>query len=313
MRRLLLTAYGQPPSYQLADVSVPEPGPGEVRIRVQAVGLNPIDAKVARGEMAQMMPLELPAPFASDVAGTVEAIGPGVDSLAVGDAVFGSVQSASSELVVTDHETVTHRPSDVPLATAAVAPMVGLTAATLMDEVLPGQTAVVIGASGGIGRFLVPWLAGRGFRVLATGEPGEAARLNAAGADDVVDYREKDVAAAVAAAFPGGADLVVDMINQLDGLQRTVPLVRPGGQLVSTLFGPSAADLGADITVTYIRNQSTPQRLATVADALASGAVSIAAEHWVPIGDAEGVLQQYATGELRGKVAIQVDPAVEEG
>ncbi len=114
MRRLVLTGYGTPPSLQWQDAERQEPGPGEVRVRTEAAGLNPIDRKIARGELASMMPTPLPAQIASDLAGVIDALGDGVTGLQVGDAVFGMVNGSLSESVIAPSDALVARPAGVP-------------------------------------------------------------------------------------------------------------------------------------------------------------------------------------------------------
>lgn len=310
MRRIALADYGTPPRLVWQDLDRADPGPGIVAVRVEAVGLNPIDAKIARGDMAAMMPLPLPAPIASDLAGVVIAVGEGVTDVAVGDPVLGMVGGALGDTVLTPSGTLTRRPASVPVTAAAVASMVGLTSATILRNLHStgghtGEHALVIGASGGIGRFLLPQLRDLGFVVTATGAPADEARLHRAGAAIVLDYRGGDLPSQLHAIRPQGFDLVIDMVNQLGDLLTSAALVRAGGQLVSTLFGPEPEHFGRELTVTYIRNEPDRAALAQVAQLLADGIVELEADHVVDASDAIDAFADYATARLTGKVAIR--------
>lgn len=311
MRALMLTAYGLPPKTELGELSDPQPRAGEVRIRVRAAGLNPIDAKIAAGYMAEVMPLELPAGVGSDAAGIVDVVGDGVQRYTVGDAVMGMFTAAGSiadyVIAPADSVALAHKPAGVSFLTASVAPMVGLTAATIVRAARPARTAAVLGASGGVGRFLLPALRDLGVDVLATGRSDDASRLQQAGASAVVDYRENSVEDAARQHFPDGADLVIDMVNQLDALPASARLLRPGGQLISTLVGPDPSAFGDAVVVTYIRNTPANGDLNGVAEALAQGAVALQADEVAPFAEAVDAFTRYTTAAVSRKVAIVVD------
>jgi len=289
MRRLVIADYGNPPSLEWQSLDAPTPRAGEVRVRVHVAGLNPIDAKTARGELSALMPTPLPAPIASDFAGVVDALGDGVTDFTVGDEVFGMVNGAMSEFLFGTADAVTARPANVSVSTAAVSAMVGLTATGILNAFNSfgeNARALVIGASGGIGHFLLPQLRQHGFVITATGAADSADRLRAVGAREVIDHRADDVIARARQLEPDGYDIVVDLVNQFDTVLESAALVRRNGRFVSTLFGPDTDRFRNDITVTYIRNQTNSGALNQVAQLLADQTAHIDADHLVSADDA---------------------------
>ena len=302
MRALLLTKYGDPPVVTLGDTAVPVAGTSQVVVRVQAAGLNPVDVKLARGFMKAVMPFDLPVALGWDFAGIIESVGPGVGRYQPGLAVFGSFgppSGSAAELLVADAEGpwMAPRPTGLPIRDAAALPMVGLTAITAQRALARSGVVLVIGASGGIGAFLVPLLARAGITVVATGTGDSIDRLKAAGADSVIDYRTANVAEAIRGRADG-VDAIIDLVNQFDALRASADLLRPGGQLLSTLFGPDPSELaGRDIELTYVRNSPQDGDLERVADLVTSGVVQPAPYRTTSFAEAETGFGDLAAGQ----------------
>jgi NADPH:quinone reductase-like Zn-dependent oxidoreductase len=315
MRALLLTAYGDPPSVAVGDIVDPVAGAGQILVGVHAAALNPIDAKLARGWMSSVMTFDLPVALGWDFAGAVEAVGPGVEDFAVGQSVFGSLgppTGSAAELLVADASGpwLAHRPPAFSALDAAAVPMVGLTALTAQRALNRSGTVLVIGASGGIGAFLVPLLARAGIDVLATAAGEAVSRLKEAGAGEVIDFRAVDVAAAARERAPDGVDAVIDLVNQFDALVASAELVRPGGQLLSTLFGPDPSELtGRDVELTYVRNSPLDGDLDRVAELVVSGVVTPVARETVAFADAASGFARLADGTASGKIVLDLSSA----
>lgn len=313
MQALLLREYGDPPVLTVGDIAEPAPAAGQVLIRVHAAGFNPIDNKLARGWMAAVMKFELPVALGWDAAGVVAAAGDGVERFGVGDEVLASLgppTGTMAEFVLADADGpwIAPKPKELSMVDAAAIPMVGLTAMTALRMVTVEGPVLVIGATGGIGAFLVPLLAERsGTDIIATTSPGSAARLRAAGAAHTIDYRSEDVAAAVAAIAPDGPAGAIDFINQFGALEQSAALLRPGGQLLSTVFGPDPSEFARqDITVSYVRNDPENGDLERVAELVASGRVQPVAVQAFPLAEAPLALERLHRGEAGGKLVATV-------
>lgn len=208
---------GGPEVIQWVDVDLPDPGPGEVRMRNTAVGLNYIDTYFRSG----LYPSPLPAGLGSEAAGVIEAVGPGVEGLAAGDRVgtFGPSRGAYATERNLPAAGLIPLPDSVDDRTAAALLLKGCTTEFLVErcaKVQPGQTVLVHAAAGGVGHLLVGWLKAIGATVIGTVSTDEkAAQAKAAGADHVLNYKQVDVAQQVRALTGGkGVPVVLDGIGK---------------------------------------------------------------------------------------------------
>jgi len=195
-RAVLLESFGGPEVLNVREVPAPQASPGQIRVRVTAAGLNPMDWKMtADEETATRFGLSLPCGFGTDYAGVVDQVGDGVTEFATGDRVFGAAYSRA----VADHVVIDlagtiatggdahHTPDAVDDLTAATLTIGGCTAAAALDIVKPGpgDTLLIGGAGGGVGVFAVQLARLAGARVIGTGSPTSADALRAVGAEPV--------------------------------------------------------------------------------------------------------------------------------
>ncbi|HEX5379280.1 MAG TPA: quinone oxidoreductase [Phenylobacterium sp.] len=199
MKAIRFEATGGPEVLSLADVPTPQPGPGQILVRHQAIGVNFIDTYHRTG----LYPVKLPSGLGMEGAGVVEAVGEGVTRFAAGDlAAYASGPiGAYAEFHVVSADRAVKPPPGVDARVAAAALLKGMTAEFLLRRcytVKPGQAILVHAAAGGVGQILVQWGKALGAEVIATaGSPDKAARARALGADHVILYRDQDVAAEV--------------------------------------------------------------------------------------------------------------------
>jgi NADPH2:quinone reductase len=229
MRALLATAPDTP--FQTVDLARPIPGPGQVLVRIQASGVNPLDLKIRAGEAAHARH-PLPAVLGLDMAGTVEAIGPGVTSFRYGDEVFGMVggvgghQGTLAEYVAADADLLALKPSNLSFREASALPLIFITAwEGLVDRahVQPGEKVLVLGGAGGVGHMAVQLAKAQGAEVYATDHAPRAALIEGYGAQAI--DRELPVETYVAALTDGeGFDVVYDTAGgaSLDAAFRAV-------------------------------------------------------------------------------------------
>ena len=169
--------YGPPDVLRLEEAPRPEPGEGQVLVRVHAAGVNPIDWKLRAGYLQQFMPVELPHIPGFDLAGTIEALGPGVTDLAVGDEVFGRGAGTYAQYAVAPATTLARKPAPISFEQAATLPVGGVTAwAGLFEaaELEPGQRLLVHGGAGGVGSYVVQLAHWKGAHVIATASAANA-------------------------------------------------------------------------------------------------------------------------------------------
>ena len=226
--------HGGPEVIEWVDVDLPDPGPGEVRIRATAVGLNFIEIYQRTG----LYPLKLPSGLGGEGTGVIEAIGPGVTGFSIGDRVgtFGPIGSYASARNVPAAALIA-LPDDVDDRTAAAILLKGGTTEFLIErcaKVQAGQTVLVHAAAGGVGHLAVGWLRAIGATVIGTvGSPDKAERARRAGADHVIEYRKEDIAARVKEITGGvGVDVSLDGVGAATW-EASLNSVRTRGLIVS--------------------------------------------------------------------------------
>ena len=226
--------HGGPEVIEWVDVDLPDPGPGEVRIRATAVGLNFIEIYQRTG----LYPLKLPSGLGGEGTGVIEAIGPGVTGFEVGDRVgtFGPIGSYATARNVPAAALIA-LPDDVDDRTAAAILLKGGTTEFLIErcaKVQAGQTVLVHAAAGGVGHLAVGWLRAIGATVIGTvGSPDKAERARRAGADHVIEYRKEDIAARVKEITGGvGVDVSLDGVGAATW-EASLNSVRTRGLIVS--------------------------------------------------------------------------------
>ncbi|SFC42307.1 NADPH2:quinone reductase [Marinospirillum celere] len=250
MRAMVIKEYGDYDVFQEAEIPDPQAGPGEVRIRVRASSVNPLELKIRAG----LVPAgpELPAILNADVGGIIDQVGEGVTHLKEGDAVIGCAgglkgrQGALADLMVADARLVTLAPKQLPLEDAAVLPLVFMTAWNALVEradIQPDQWALIQGGTGGVGHVAIQLAKARGAKVAASVSTQEKAELaRSLGADEVILYSNEEPEAYVQRITAGeGFPIVFDTVGgaSLDNSFKAVSLA---GQVV-TINGRNTHDL----------------------------------------------------------------------
>jgi len=240
MRAAYYTATGNPDVIRVDEVPTPEPKPGEIRVRVAAASINPIDTYIRSGAV----PMTLPRPVAitgTDFAGTVDAVGPGVSHFRVGDRVWGSNQGllgrqgTCAEFVCVEEQWAYPTPPGVSDEQAAAMALVGITAHLGLFQranLQAGETVFVNGGTGGVGSMVVQLARAVGATVIASvGSEEKAALARELGADHVVNYKADDLAARIRAAAPAGVHVWYETQPPSD-LDRTIELMAPRGRVI---------------------------------------------------------------------------------
>lgn len=236
MKALTLTEERTTDTLALTDLDVPEPGPGQVRLKVHACGLNPVDHKVAPGQSPGQVP-------GIDVAGTVDALGPGVTHATAGDRVVVHLEVAHggglAEYCLAPADVLAPIPESVSDADAAALPCAGMTAFQSVDrrlKVTGDDVVLVTAAAGGVGGFAVQLAALRGARVIGTASARNHDQVRELGADEVIDYRNEDVPTRVRELTGGrGVDAVVECVGTATEL---LPTLAFGGGLAAITGRP---------------------------------------------------------------------------
>lgn len=323
MKALAALSYGRPEDLSIIELPIPTAGPGQIQVRIAAVTINPTDLRVITGAYKDMLPVTFPYVPGNDFAGTVMEVGKGVTQYQVGDEVFGQalprdLQAATSptkpsvstgalaEYAVFEADTLllTHRPASVPVEQAAALAIAGMTAQALMKIALmkAGETALVIGATGGSGTSLVSLLAQSGVHVIATAASAEKSDLmRRLGAERTVAHDP--------AGYPRDVDVVFNMALFEDRIGKAADSLRSGGKLISIMYPPaSAADLGRDDVEFHFMLDMDGEYggMKDVADAADKGELTVEISKVFPFERAVEAVVAYAKSKLPGKIVVTI-------
>jgi NADPH2:quinone reductase len=259
MRAAYIVQTGPPEAIQVGELPQPSPGPGQVLVRVAATALNPIDLYVRSGFIA--MPLSFPYIIACDLAGTVEAVGPGASRFKPGDRVWGSNQGllgrqgVTADYAAVDEDWLYLTPQGLADADAAAIALVGITAHLGLFQygrLQAGETVYVPGGSGGVGSMVIPMARAAGARVATSaGSDAKVALCRKLGADLALNYKTDDMPARLRAFAPEGIDVWYETQREPD-LETAIPLLRKRGRMI--LMAGRAAKPVLPLGAFYPRN-----------------------------------------------------------
>jgi NADPH:quinone reductase-like Zn-dependent oxidoreductase len=297
------------------ELPLPEPEEGRLRLRVAVAGLNPFDVAVLQGYLQGRMEHRFPLVPGMDAAGTVDALGDGVEGFAVGDRVLGSVgkpflgAGTVAEFVNVSAGAVTHTPLSMDDEVAAALPTAGVTALVIADalELSDGQTVVAVGATGGVGGYFVQLAAQRGASVIAVCRGENADYARSLGAVNVIDYTAGDVVDAVRSGYPDGIDAVADMHGDAEQIAKLSALVPKGGHVASAVGAADVEELaGRGIEATNVNGLVTTARLETLLDLIAAGSVVAPEIQPHALADAAEALATVGSSHVRGKMVVRL-------
>jgi NADPH2:quinone reductase len=313
MKVIGLTTFGGPDVLEQYDLPVPEPGPGEVRIRVYAAAVNPTDLtfRTGRNQQAKLLGNREP-PFIPgiDAAGVIDELGPDGDGrLTVGEPVVAFVLPAGphggayAQYIVAPSVSVVHTPQRAGFAAAATLLLNGLTAQLALDAVdlTPGQTVAVTGAAGSLGGYVVQLATSAGLRVIADAAPGDRDLVASFGATVVVD-RGPGVADAIRAAAPDGVKGLIDAADLHDIV---LPAIADGGVIASVRGWDGPAERGITVRPIVAQTAATDtallQQLVTQVE---DGTLTLRVADVLPATEAAEAHRRLAKGGLRGRLVL---------
>ena len=307
MRAVVLPEFGSP--IEVRDIPTPEPGMGEVRVRVHAASVNGFDLAVANGYLNGMMEHRFPVVIGKDFAGIVDAVGEGVSEYQTGDRVFGVVTksylgdgSFGQYVTVPVAVGIAKLPDSVDFVEGAALGLAGTAARALVDaaSLSTGSTVLVVGATGGVGTQVVQLAAKTGATVIATAHTDEERKLvGGLGADDTVDYTG-DIASLVRQTHPTGVDAVVHLAGDPAAI---LPALKPGGTFASTLLGSADQLPAEDASVVAVYANPTTDTLDTLAHNHAQAHTAVTVQRHYPLDEAPAALADFGRGTL-GKLVI---------
>ncbi|MGW4912815.1 NADP-dependent oxidoreductase [Streptomyces sp. NPDC004270] len=313
MKAVVVTDFAAEPEF--TDLPTPEPGAGEILVRIHAAGVNPFDWKVANGALKDSVTHDFPLVMGSDGAGVVERTGPGVTRFRPGDRVYGQFmrlpqgQGSYAEYAVAEQDgKVAPIPDALPFTLAAALPTASVTAYQAVEAVRieRGHTLLINGAAGGVGQSAIQFAARFGARVLATGTREVADHLRGLGAQTVIDHTQAPTHEQVAATHPEGVDAVIDLVTPTEGdISPLAALVRTGGALVSTNHATDPDALAVHgIRGVNLANNPTAETLTTLAELAAIGELRVRIDAEIPLADAPAFIAKARTGHATGKTVI---------
>jgi NADPH:quinone reductase-like Zn-dependent oxidoreductase len=300
--------FGPPDVMRLDSIPRPDPGNGEVLVKVAAAGVGPWDGWIRAGNSA--LPQPLPLTLGSDLAGEIVAIGPGVSGLQVGDEVYGVTNprfiGAYAEYALARATMISRKPASLTFVEAASVPVVAVTAwQALFDKAKleAGQTVVIHGAAGNVGAYAVQLARDAGLRIFATAAAGDAAFVRQLGADTVIDFKSQRFEDEIRE-----ADAVIDLVGA-DTQTRSFQVLRRGGRLISAVSAPDqqlAERHGVEAAFFLV--EVTTQRLAQLAGLLDSGKLRARVGEVIPFAEAPKahlMLENVLPGP-KGKIVLAV-------
>ena len=312
MKAVRFHEYGDAGVLRYEDVEQPTPGAGEVRLRVAATSFNGVDAGIRGGYLQGPFPVKLPHTPGIDIAGTVDALGEGVENVTVGDAVIAflpmTAPGAAAEFVIAPTQVLAAAPTSIPLPDAAALPMVGLTARqALFDDagLQQGQRVLINGAGGAVGGYAVQLARRAGAHVIATASPRSRDQVQSAGADEVIDH----TSTAVSDAVSEPVDVLLNLARIApEELERLTALVRPGGVVVNTVPTiPNPGDESRDVRAIGVFVRSDAEQLSRLSALIDGGELSVDVAQRVPLADLPSLHATSDAGEVFGKAVVVVD------
>lgn len=292
------TTYGGTEGQQLAEREAPAPGPGEIAVEVRAAGVNPADAKRREGAFGTKG--VLPVAMGLEASGVVTAIGDGVEGFAVGDEVLGEpargLGAFAEHTVLTATQSVV-KPEEISFEVAATIPVAGTAAYDLTHqvEIEAGQTLLVLGAGGGVGRMVLQVAKVHEFTTIGVASQSKRELVESAGATFVASGA--GVVDRVAAVAPDGVDLLADLVGG-EALRELAPLAKHPSAIVSAADGDTAGELGG------AGRERSEGVLAKITDVVRYGLVDPNITATYPLERAAEAMAAVESGHRTGKVVI---------
>lgn len=307
MKAIRIHAYGGVENLKYDEVPRPEPRSGEVLIQVYAAGVNPIDWKIREGFLKQVYDYSLPVIAGADVAGVVTSVGDGVTTFQPGQAVYGTadmmLSGAYAEYALGYADAIAPMPKTLDYVHAASVPIVAITAwQSLFDgaNLQPGQSVLIHGGAGGVGRYAIQLAKWKGARVIATASAANLNDVKNLGADQAIDYAAQKFEEQVK-----DIDVVLDLVGG-ETQARSWQIIRPGGVLVSTLGVPQSGIPQGIQAVPVFANLRANSQLQQIAQLIDEGRIKVSVEQIFELAEAAIAQEVSQHGHPRGKLVLQV-------
>ncbi|WP_263373536.1 NADP-dependent oxidoreductase [Granulicella aggregans] len=283
MKAVVLHEYGGPSKLKYEDFEDPKPGPGEVLVRVAASSVNPVDYKMRSGAAKERFPVAFPGILGRDVSGLVREVGEGVTGFAPAQRVMALAHATYAELTVVKADELTLVPEGLDLVEAAALPLVSLTGEQLISRgtgIKQGETVLISGAMGSVGRAAIFTAKKAGATVIAGVKKSQLDAAKELGADEVVALDDKEAMAKV-----GFMDAVADTVGGETG-EMLLGKVKQGGVFASVVGPPPGAKLHPTVKIVPVMAVPDPVKLAEMAAEVVAGRYKIPIDRMLPLAEA---------------------------
>jgi NADPH:quinone reductase-like Zn-dependent oxidoreductase len=304
MKAIMIHEFGGPEVLKYEDVQEPQPGPGEIRIKIIAAGVNPMDWKVRRG-LVGLLPL--PMIMGLDVAGTVDMIGQGEIPFKPGDEVFAKVaigKGGYAEYTLARSTEMARKPKSIGFVESAAIPTAGLAAWQSIFDLAGlerGQSILIHGAAGGVGTFAVQFAKWKGAYVIGTASEKNAEFLKSIGADEVIDYKNQRFEDIVS-----NVDVVLDTVGG-DTFERSWGVLKSGGFLITTVANiPEGEPEKHGVRAKRVMTQSDGKELAQIAAIIDERKIKPLVTTVLSLADARKAHEMSESRHARGKIVLRV-------
>jgi NADPH:quinone reductase-like Zn-dependent oxidoreductase len=303
MKAVRIHEFGGPEVLKYEDIPVPKPDQGEIRIKVIAAGVNPVDWKIRRG----FIKLPLPMTMGFDVSGIVDAIGPKVDKFHLGDQIFAKASPSHggyAEYTVVNDSQAALKPKSMGFIEAAAIPTAGLTAWQMLFDIAglkSGQTVLIHGAAGGVGSFALQFAKWKGAYAIGTASSVNIEFLKSLGADEVIDHKAQRFEDIV-----HDVDVVIDTVGG-DTFDRSWGVLKPGGFLVTTVADVQEGAAEAHrVRAIRISHQANGNELAQIAKIIDEKLIKPVVTMVLPLSEARKAQELSESQHTRGKIVLRV-------
>lgn len=308
MRAFANDSFGEAGSVR--EIEVPHPSANEVRVKVVAASVNPVDWKTGKGYLKDYLEHRFPLISGQDVSGVVDAVGAHVHDFKEGDEVFGAHgqpfmgRGTHAEYVIANSAALAHKPAAISGTEAASIPLAAVTAMICVEAVgaSAGDEVLVVGASGGVGSFAVQLAAARGAHVIGVARAVNHDYIRELGAADAVDYEAGDLTENVRAVHPEPFDAIIDLASDGATVRKLSTLVRDGGTVASPVGTAPMDDpriKGAFVVAVVDRN-----RLEQLGSWLADGTLRLPEIRTYKLDEVDSAFKESEAGHVRGKLVI---------
>jgi NADPH:quinone reductase-like Zn-dependent oxidoreductase len=305
MHAIRIHTFGGPEVLKDETLPVPVPGTGEIRVRVEAASVNPVDSKTREGNSPMVPDDALPLILGRDLCGVVEAAGQGVQDVKRGDAVFALLdhdRGAYAQEVIVKRGEWARMPGNLSAVEAASVPLAALTAWQGMIDhghLKSGQRVLIHGGAGGVGHFAIQIAKAKGAWVATTCAGEDMDFVHSLGADVAIDYKKEKFEDELS-----DMDLVYDLIGG-ETQERSFQVLKQGGTLISTLEAPDKAKaLHKNLTIAHYTTHHDAGELARIATLIELGKIKPVIDAVYPLADAAEAEEALDHDHIRGKIVL---------